>query len=332
MKSKFFAAVLIAVLCLAIFPVSLLAASTPDMKAYTPYELTAKLMDVDQTHPYGSADLVFKIKNLPAGTESAPWSVNIEKKIGNEDWAGVSMLKSSTYLEENSLGKDTYHFEQIWNESTDWDGSKTVSFRVSVSLCDSTFSAVATSPFSNVASIGVKSSAWAKTEIDKADKYGLLPASLTGVDYTGPISREEFAELSVKLYQVYTKKTAQPASPNPFIDCTNPEILKSYQLKIVNGTAPNKFEPKASTNREQIAAMLYRAVKAMKPDADFSTAGAPIFSDSKSVSNWAVENVKFMSKNNFIGGVGNSRFDPKGTATREQAIAIAVRVYEKYAK
>jgi hypothetical protein len=32
----------------------------------------------------------------------------------------------------------------------------------------------------------------------------------------------------------------------------------------------------------------------------------------------------------FIQG-SNGKFDPKGTCTREQAVLIAVRVYEKYA-
>jgi hypothetical protein len=179
--------------------------------------------------------------------------------------------------------------------------------------------------------VGVKASVWASPLIDKASQYGLLPDSLVGIDYTQPITREQFAELSVKLYEVYTHVSVQPVSPNPFTDSSNPGILKSYKLGIVKGIAADKFQPKALTNREQIAAMLYRAVKAMRPSADFSTTAAPVFADAKAISAWALDNVKFMSKNGFIAGVGGSRFDPKGVATCEQAIAIAVRVYEKYA-
>jgi hypothetical protein len=158
-----------------------------------------------------------------------------------------------------------------------------------------------------------------------------LPASLVGIDYTKPITREQFAELAVKLYEVSANATADQTSPNPFQDTSNPEILKAFKLGIVKGISASRFEPGAYTNREQIAAMLCRTVKDIKPDGDFSTGGAPTFADANLISSWALENVKFMTKSGYIAGVGGNRFDPKGTATCEQAIAIAVRVYEKAA-
>lgn len=39
---------------------------------------------------------------------------------------------------------------------------------------------------------------------------------------------------------------------------------------------------------------------------------------------------QFMAKNKLIGGVSNNRFAPKATRTREQAVLIALRVYESY--
>jgi hypothetical protein len=331
MKYKAISSFILLAVFMALMPLTASAASS-SISAYTPYELTAKTMPVDGLHPSGSAELVFKINNLQSGTDDAPWAVEIQKKIGDQgDWTGVSFVRSTTYLSDYSIAKNTYRFEQLWNESTAWKTDILVSYRVRTALCDSTFSAVETTPWSNIASIGIKSSAWASPLIDKATKYGLIPASLMGVDYTQPITREQFAELSVKLYEIYTHSSAEPVSPNPFKDSSNPEILKSYKLGIVKGTAADKFEPKSLTNREQIAAMLYRAVKAMKPNTDFSTAGAPAFADANAISAWALDNVKFMSKQGFISGVGVNRFDPKGVATCEQAIAIAVRVYEKYA-
>ncbi len=38
-----------------------------------------------------------------------------------------------------------------------------------------------------------------------------------------------------------------------------------------------------------------------------------------------------MSSRGIISGVGGGRFDPQGTATREQAIALVKRVYEALA-
>jgi hypothetical protein len=198
-----------------------------------------------------------------------------------------------------------------------------------VHLCDSTYSSVAASEWSNTATIGIKSSAWASGDIAKADEYGLIPASLKD-DYTRPITRQEFAELAVKLYEAKVKTSAEPVNVNPFIDCSNLEVLKAYNLKIVNGVSATTFKPADLTNREQIAAMLYRAVLTVAPDTDMSVAGAPAFNDSKKIAPYFLENVQFMSKHGFIKG-SNNNFDPKGTCTREMAVVIALRVYEKYA-
>ncbi|HEX2926085.1 MAG TPA: S-layer homology domain-containing protein [Ruminiclostridium sp.] len=183
-------------------------------------------------------------------------------------------------------------------------------------------------------------SAWATKELQKADEYGLIPDSLKGADMTKPITREEFAELAVKLYEKTTGKAATAVSPNPFTDTKNPEILKAFQLGITDGTSPKTFSPDSLINREQVAAMLSRALKAMVPDGDFSTSGAPTFSDQSKVSSWASESVKLMSKLGVMSG-SNGKFMPKattsaevasgyGNTTREQAVAMSVRTFEKY--
>ena len=177
------------------------------------------------------------------------------------------------------------------------------------------------------------------SELDKAAEYGLITSSIKD-KMSEPITREEFAELAVLLYEKTTKETAQPESPNPFTDSNNPEVLKAYKIGIVTGVGNNKFDPKALTNREQVATMLSRAVRVMVPDADFSIEGAPSFSDEEHISNWALEHVKYMSKIGVIKG-SEGKFMPKAvttaevasgyaTTTCEQATLMAVRIYEKF--
>lgn len=199
-------------------------------------------------------------------------------------------------------------------------------------------------PFSNVISRNMpawsEASAWATGELKKADDYGLIPDSLKGADMTKPITREEFAELAVKLYEKTTDTKATAASPNPFTDTSNPEILKAFKLGITTGTSATTFAPKDLTNREQVATMLSRAIRVMAPNGDFSIEGAPSFTDQKDISSWALEHVKFMSKNGIIKGA-DGKFMPKATTTaqaatgyatttREQAIAMSVRSYEQF--
>ena len=78
-----------------------------------------------------------------------------------------------------------------------------------------------------------------------------------------------------------------------------------------------------------MASILTRTIKAMAPNADYSTIGAPTFNDAGKISSWAINDVNYMAKNDFIKG-SNNNFDPQGTTSREQAVLIAVRIYEIY--
>jgi len=200
------------------------------------------------------------------------------------------------------------------------------------------------SPFSNIISKSMpaysNASNWAKTELDKAAEFGLIPDSLKGADMVKNITREEFAEVALKLYEKTTKTAAVPISPNPFSDTTNPEILKAFKLGITNGTSAVKFSPRENISREQVATMLSRTIRLMVKDGDFSTAGAPVFTDQRDISTWAVEHVLFMSKTGIIKGT-DGKFMPRAittaqiaagyaNTTREQAIAMSIRSYVKY--
>jgi hypothetical protein len=200
------------------------------------------------------------------------------------------------------------------------------------------------SPISNAVTIGSGSfysdaSTWAEPELKKASDLGLIPDILKGADMTKPITREEFCELSVLLYEKATAKTAEAASANPFTDTSNPQILKAYQLGITTGISATTFAPKKLINREQCAAMLFRAIKAIVPSGDYSITGVKDFPDQKSISAYAVDATKYMSNIGIIKGDTAGNFMPKATtsvqeangygmATREAAILMSVRTYE----
>lgn len=201
------------------------------------------------------------------------------------------------------------------------------------------------SPVSNIVKIGWGSfysdaSTWAESELKKANDLGFIPEILKGADMTKPITREEFCELAILLYEKITDKSVEAVSPNPFTDTRNTQILKAYKIGITSGTSTTTFSPNVLINREQCAAMLFRTIKAIKPDGDYSIAGIKDFPDQKFISTWAVDATKYMSKMGIITGDARGNFMPKATtsaqvaagygmATREQAIALTVRIYEK---
>ena len=193
-----------------------------------------------------------------------------------------------------------------------------------------------------------KVSDWAKEEIEFAKEDGLIPDSLLGKDLTQPITRAEFAAVSVKAYEHLCGTKLESVSNNPFTDTTDPDVLKAYGANIAVGVSDTEFMPDANLSREQAATMLTRVYKkvffdlwTVDKDSEYKLdfiMPAP-FSDDDKISDWAKESVYFMAANKVISGVGNNNFAPKNTtseeeaigyanATREQAIIIALRMIE----
>ncbi|MCL2164639.1 MAG: InlB B-repeat-containing protein, partial [Oscillospiraceae bacterium] len=195
-------------------------------------------------------------------------------------------------------------------------------------------------------------SEWAVPEIQRAFELDLIPESLVseGLDFTAPITRVEFAGIAVKAYENLAESRVQINGSNPFIDTNDPDALKAFSAGIMIGYSDERFEPYILLNREQCATALTRVFKrAMIDDWTYETdSNYPLnftwpapFDDDAVISIWAKESVYFMAANGIIHGIGNNRFAPRATtsteeatgyalATREEAIAIAVRMVDTF--
>ena len=189
---------------------------------------------------------------------------------------------------------------------------------------------------------------WAKEELAKANKLGLIPDCLDGTDLTKGITRAEFAAVVVKVYEALSGTAAIPAINNPFTDCSDVEVLKAYNIGAVTGTSATTYQPDLLLNREQASAMLTRVFKkvsivgwTLDTDSQFSLnyTKPAAFADDEYISDWAKDSVYFMAANGIINGVDNNKFAPRAItteqqaqgyaqATREQALLIAVRMVE----
>lgn len=176
----------------------------------------------------------------------------------------------------------------------------------------------------------VTPSAWAKEDIDALSARGVIPEMLMS-GYTQGITRAEFTALTVNVYEyakgAYTLKNAAPFTDiagNPYAG----QIAKGYELGIIEGVASDSFAPNATLTREQCAKIISAAVKAIS-GIEISANTALPFSDNASISGWALPFVCYAYKNGLMNGTGIN-FDPKGVLTREQAMAIAERMIEKY--
>jgi hypothetical protein len=134
----------------------------------------------------------------------------------------------------------------------------------------------------------------------------------------------------VKLYEKLSGKTAVPISPNPFTDTANAEVLKAYNLKIVNGVTATSFAPNKNITRQEICVMLQRALKAAKPSLNVNSSAAAVFADDNQIATWADDAVRYMNEHDIMRGVGDNMIAPLGNTTREQSIALVKRTYEAF--
>ncbi|HYF84711.1 MAG TPA: S-layer homology domain-containing protein [Clostridia bacterium] len=170
-------------------------------------------------------------------------------------------------------------------------------------------------------------SSWAIAEINNAVERGFATGRVLK-DYQKPITREEFCELIIILYDRLADQPATPADSNPFKDTDNAEVLKAYNLGIVTGIGNGEFGPNKPLNREQMSTMLFNMIKLVRPDIEVASEELT-FNDRNTISKWAYQPIKYMYMNKLILGA-NNLFNPQKEASREQAIILILRIFEKY--
>ena len=172
-------------------------------------------------------------------------------------------------------------------------------------------------------------SSWAVTEIDKAFEYGLTTWRILS-NFRADITREEFCELAVKLYEVLVKEESTVYTYNPFDDTDNSKVLKAYNLGIVKGVSKNRFSPENPITRQEICVMIYRTLNLALPELKTDIISGLDFSDKNLIASWAVDAVGFLNNQGIMKGTGNNRIEPLKNTTREEAIALVKRTYEEF--
>lgn len=168
-----------------------------------------------------------------------------------------------------------------------------------------------------------KSSAWSEKEITRAIDEGLVPAILQN-NYRDDITRGEFCSIAVNLYESMTKKEISGRAK--FDDNALLSVEKLAYEGIVHGLGNNKFNPNGKIKREEAAVILSKLGEKL----EMKLASDDIsFTDSKSISTWAIDDVKKVYTAKIMQGVSERRFSPKSHYTIEQAIATLIRLKDK---
>lgn len=267
---------------------------------------------------------------IALGTYARGWDYLNENKIYNNEFLQgafpLSFTRNNIWY-EGTLGNYYWDYQEKYPaaaESTNypgiWNQAYSIGGNVNLTTLDIYPLMKSNQP-----------SPWAITEIESAKELNLVTSKVLR-GFQERITREEFCELAIKLYEAMSGEKAMPISPNPFKDTANPEILKANNLGIVKGVSEIQFAPYNYVTRQEISAMLYRTLRVAMPEVSLEVSGVTAFADEGLIASWAINEVRFANSHGIMMGVGGNRIDPLGNTTKEQAIALVTRMYHTFIK
>ena len=173
----------------------------------------------------------------------------------------------------------------------------------------------------------VPSTHWAASYINQATQLGIINGVGNGAFGIGQnVTRAQFAAMLVRLFNW------QPVAPESasFTDDKDKSAwyYSAIETAVANGAVlkdNTTFRPNNSITREEMAVMLVRALGYDTLASSVSGYGIP-FTDVTRNTGYITIAYNF----GIINGMTDTAFSPSGSATREQAAAMMIRLYEKY--
>lgn len=159
---------------------------------------------------------------------------------------------------------------------------------------------------------------WAAKAIEYASQLGIVEGKPNG-QFKGSdnVTRAEFVSMIVRALGMDT--TGQGGS---FSDTdghwADAAIRALHRAGIVQGTGKGAFNPNQEITRAEMSAILARVLNMSE------TNGASSFSDISG--HWAANNIDQLSQAGIVNGVSAGKFAPNDTATRDQSVAIIMRM------
>ena len=170
---------------------------------------------------------------------------------------------------------------------------------------------------------------WAAEVIEKAEGYGLMNGYPDGTFGVGKeLTRGEFVAV---LCRMFGWDAASPGAPS-FSDCPASHWAYSYvETALAHGVmdAGGAFRPEDYISREEMAVMLVRALGYGTLAQSLSGLELP-FDDVTDNRGYVAIAYDIGMITGVAGAGGQLKFLPRDSATREEAAAMLVRVYERY--
>ena len=159
---------------------------------------------------------------------------------------------------------------------------------------------------------------WAQNAINTLADEGVI--SGTSENTYSPhnnIRRADFVMLLVKLYKLDTEIT------DTFEDVTEDkyyysDVSKAKSLGIISGIDETHFNPESSISRQDMMTMTYRALLKLGKLEETEETDIDAFKDYASISDYALEGVKYLVSSGAVHGDTDESLNPKANTTRAE--------------
>ncbi|MEL7564773.1 MAG: S-layer homology domain-containing protein [Dehalobacterium sp.] len=176
---------------------------------------------------------------------------------------------------------------------------------------------------------------WAKADIEFMAGKGIIKGiSATEFAPNNPITRAEFAALLVRALGL----EADTGYALSFTDVSKSkwyygEVAAAFKAGVVEGTSATTFAPNANITREQMAAMITRAMAEAGKAIDMTDAQVQEklakFKDAANIASWAQAEVAKAVEFGIIEGRTADTFVAKANATRAEGAVMIKRMYDQ---
>ena len=169
---------------------------------------------------------------------------------------------------------------------------------------------------------------WAVPAINRLATMGIINGrSETVFDPNATVTRAEFAKMVCIAFGISTNTgNMQTFADVTLSDWFYPYVEAAAAAGVINGISDTEFAPNDLITREQMAAMMYRAIT--YKNVTIQTGAIRDFSDAWNISEYAVNAVNTLSAAGVINGMEDGTFAPKATATRAQAACIIYQYFQ----
>ncbi len=190
----------------------------------------------------------------------------------------------------------------------------------------------------------IKISDWAKPELEKAVLYGFGGIGDFSDDYSKNLTRLEVCDILVYPVNDIIGIHVMSMEP-PYIDVYSQSVLDLTSVGAVEGKDvitvdgavwKRIFAPDDLVTREELAKIAcgiyrggdYSTFSGYKADYELSDVTNTSFNDDEEISDWAKPYVEMARELGIFKGDDKGNFNPKGNCTKEEVIAVGVRLYE----